>query len=78
LIQETGVAVIINLAPEANEPPELSTEPPSEAVTSILYKMVGSSVSSSNASFAHVIRIRKVAKKRIYFLIELVVSQLKI
>ena len=46
-----GVAVIINLAPEANEPPELSTEPPSEAETSILKKTVGSSVSSSNASF---------------------------
>ena len=25
---ELGVAVIINLAPEANEPPELSIEPP--------------------------------------------------
>ena len=25
---ESGVAVIINLAPEANEPPELSIEPP--------------------------------------------------
>ena len=48
---ESGVAVIINLAPEANEPPELSTEPPSEAETSILKKTVGSSVSSSNASF---------------------------
>ena len=41
----------MNLAPEANEPPELSTEPPSEAETSILKKTVGSSVSSSNASF---------------------------
>jgi hypothetical protein len=55
---ESGVAVIINLAPDANEPPELPTEPPSEAETSILKKTVGSSVSSSNASFWQVIRIR--------------------
>ena len=75
----SGEAVIVSEVPEAKEPPVLSTEPPSEAEASTLKKTVGTSVvSSSNASFAHVIRIRKVAKKRIYFLIELVFSQLNV
>ena len=58
--------------PEAKEPPVLSTDPPSEAEAFKLNKTIGTSVvSSSNASFAHVIRIRKVANKIMYFLIEL-------
>ena len=75
----SGVAVIVSEVPEAREPPVLSTEPPSEAEASTLKKTVGTSVvSSSNASFAHVIRIRKVAKKRIYFFINLIHSQLNV
>ena len=78
IYSESGVAVIVTVDPDSKDPPELLTLPPSPAATSTSNRTTGISVSSSNASFAQVIRIRKVAKKRIYFLIELVVGQLKI
>ncbi len=55
---ESGVAVIVTVDPESKEPPVVSTDPPSEAETSILKITVGASVCSSNASFWHVIRTR--------------------
>ena len=55
----SGVAVIVSVDPDANEPPALSTEPPWEAAASTLKKTIGASVSSSNTSFVQVIKIIK-------------------
>ena len=54
---DSGVAVIVSVDPDANEPPVLSTEPPWEAEASTLKKTVGASVSCSNASYVQVINI---------------------
>ena len=64
IYSESGVAVIVRLLPDSTDPPVVSTNPPSEAETSMLKITVGSSASvcSSNASFWHVIRIRNEKK----------------
>ena len=64
IYSESGVAVIVRVVPDSTDPPVVSTDPPSEAETSILKITVGASASvcSSNTSFWHVIRIRNERK----------------
>ena len=59
---ESGVAVIVTVDPDSKDPPELLTLPPSPASISILNKTTGASVSSSNASRVHVIKINNVKR----------------
>ena len=53
----SGVAVIVIVDPDSNEPPVLSIEPPAEDEALTLKKTVGTSVSCSKASFVQVISI---------------------